>query len=144
MIHEGFPGSTTSIPGVSGTAEYEDWLFSVTDNHWANLEVSKDFTMFCYEKFIKTWMKKKNVSEVCRAKLPVQAVAWILSLFAPHLRLSHGKKLKACGCSTVGPCTHQMRFAAGLPRPAPDSSSCIFHTGAPVTTRSMTSTITSP
>ena len=83
MIHEGFPGSTTSIPGVCGTAEYDDWLFSVTDNHWANLEVSKDFTMFCYEKFIKTWMKKKNVSEVSRATgtVPVTLQVLILSPF---------------------------------------------------------------
>jgi len=66
MIHEG--RSDVSIPSVRDDDSvkhlYEDWLFSYTDNHWANLEETKKFTAFCYDKFIKKWMAKKGVTEV--------------------------------------------------------------------------------
>lgn len=66
MIHEG--KTEVAIPSVRDDSKvkhlYEDWLFSYTDNHWANLSVTKDFTLFCYDRFIKKWMEKKGVDEV--------------------------------------------------------------------------------
>lgn len=68
MIHEGL--SEVAIPSVRDDDrvknDYKDWLFSHTDNHWANLEVTKDFTKFCYDRFIRRWMEKKGVNEVSR------------------------------------------------------------------------------
>jgi len=70
MIHEG--KTEVAIPSVRDDPKvkhlYDAWLFSVTENHWANLAVTKDFTRFCYERFIKTWMEKNSVDEV-RVKL---------------------------------------------------------------------------
>ena len=68
MIHEG--KSEVAIPSVrddpDAKHDYEAWLFSYTENHWANLAVTKDFTRFCYDRFIKIWMSKKGVDEVRR------------------------------------------------------------------------------
>lgn len=68
MIHEG--RSDVAIPSVRDDADvrdlYKDWLFSYTDNHWANLEETKNLTAFCYERFIRKWMAKKGVNEVSK------------------------------------------------------------------------------
>ena len=80
MIHEG--ASDVAVPNARGQPAYNKWLFSYTDNHWANLSVTKDFTAFCYNNFLRTWMEKKGV-DLDTAKREAKGV-WMLDCWPVH------------------------------------------------------------